>query len=854
MYREAILRRTGLLDGLGEEELASVADSCTTMEAPAGTVILREGEEGNELYVVLNGAVEVFTQAPDGTDVPLARREEGHYFGEQALLPSGDRRRNASVRCTTPVTLLRVPRGALELALAKDRELGEKLRALGADQVRRKLVRQSAAFRTVPADFLEGSLCEEVRFTDGEVIFREGDPGDYLYLVVSGAVEIHREEAGRQKLIVRLEPGQCFGELALIDREPRAATATAHGAVVALRMAGERFVGLYGRSPELREYVKTLQRVYPMPGRGFVTQHAGEFLGLAAITTMYRLADGTTAIASNVVGQEIYHLSLASGGGEGAEVLRHGGEAHDIERELRLVDGRLVEMTVRGPWSELRHLHRMVLEREALSTAQIESFRATGVLHLEPEPSTGGDDEIVCNCLQIARGTLLSQVERGHDSVEKLGNALGAGTVCRGCTAQLRTLLGRSRWTPVHCSKVIRQAADVRSFRFEPPSGVPFAPARAGQHVVVQALIRGKWAERPYTITSPAGETSFREISVKALPHGLFSRWLLDERRDEDVIRLSDPEGAAHVDPSDSHPVVCLVAGIGVTPAVAVCRTLVRQGGSRVLHVDYTGSSRGQMAFADELETAARDHENITVDIRATEERGRIRAGDVEHLCERFPNARFHVCGPRGYQLAVQDHLIRSGVHAGRIHVEEFTTVAGGDGARRDLPSDAAVSAIPPRGYIAVGVLLVAAFALQSVLDVEWPWLQAVQAGESYRRWSGAALALFVAFQWYLPVLRLLGRSHTQAGIRQYHWHKRVGVLAPVAFYAHSTRFGHAYLLALSLVYFGNVVIGLLNKEIFRDLRRRERYVPGWTSVHVALSVALVALTAYHVLIVFYYK
>jgi CRP/FNR family cyclic AMP-dependent transcriptional regulator len=62
-----------------------------------------------------------------------------------------------------------------------------------------------------------------VSFADGGVVFIKGDVGDCAYVVKSGRVEIR--ESGR--VIEVMEPGELFGEMALIDSEPRSASAVA---------------------------------------------------------------------------------------------------------------------------------------------------------------------------------------------------------------------------------------------------------------------------------------------------------------------------------------------------------------------------------------------------------------------------------------------------------------------------------------------------------------------------------------------------------------------------------------------------------------------------------------------------
>lgn len=67
----------------------------------------------------------------------------------------------------------------------------------------------------------------ETRLRRGEVLFREGDSGDKLYIVLDGKVKLGRSSSdGRENLLAILGPGQMFGELSLFDPGPRSATVT----------------------------------------------------------------------------------------------------------------------------------------------------------------------------------------------------------------------------------------------------------------------------------------------------------------------------------------------------------------------------------------------------------------------------------------------------------------------------------------------------------------------------------------------------------------------------------------------------------------------------------------------------
>ena len=80
------------------------------------------------------------------------------------------------------------------------------------------------------------------RFRRGEVLFHQGDPGDALFVVTSGAVKISLpSEEGDEAIIATVNAGEFFGELALLDGAPRAATATALEPTETLALARPRF-------------------------------------------------------------------------------------------------------------------------------------------------------------------------------------------------------------------------------------------------------------------------------------------------------------------------------------------------------------------------------------------------------------------------------------------------------------------------------------------------------------------------------------------------------------------------------------------------------------------------------------
>jgi len=92
------------------------------------------------------------------------------------------------------------------------------------------------------------------RFRRGEVIFHVGDPGDALFILVSGEVKISLpSDSGDEAIIATLRLGDVFGELALLDGAPRSATATALVATVCAVLPRDAFRVLISEEPAVRD-------------------------------------------------------------------------------------------------------------------------------------------------------------------------------------------------------------------------------------------------------------------------------------------------------------------------------------------------------------------------------------------------------------------------------------------------------------------------------------------------------------------------------------------------------------------------------------------------------------------------
>lgn len=94
-------------------------------------------------------------------------------------------------------------------------------------------------------------LTEEVHFKPGETIFKEGDPGDAFYLLLSGRVFIEKND----NILREIKEKEAFGTLEVLDFHPRAVTAKAVDQVRTLKLNGQEFHDLLSLDIEMVQAV-----------------------------------------------------------------------------------------------------------------------------------------------------------------------------------------------------------------------------------------------------------------------------------------------------------------------------------------------------------------------------------------------------------------------------------------------------------------------------------------------------------------------------------------------------------------------------------------------------------------------
>jgi NADH dehydrogenase len=107
-------------------------------------------------------------------------------------------------------------------------------------------------------------------YEPGQLVFRQGDLGDRLYIILSGEAEVCREDGGDESVLARLGPGQCFGEMALVQETTRNASVRCAQTMDVLSLPKQEFAVLAAYLPDLRQRFERLteeRSIEPPTGR-----------------------------------------------------------------------------------------------------------------------------------------------------------------------------------------------------------------------------------------------------------------------------------------------------------------------------------------------------------------------------------------------------------------------------------------------------------------------------------------------------------------------------------------------------------------------------------------------------------
>lgn len=232
---------------------------------------------------------------------------------------------------------------------------------------------------------------------------------------------------------------------------------------------------------------------------------------------------------------------------------------------------------------------------------------------------------------------------------------------------------------PLRIARIVAETADAASFVLDVPDDLRAAFAyQAGQFCTFRCPVGGDHVLRCYSMSSSPDVDRELAVTVKRVPDGLVSNWMIDELTPGDEIDVTLPAGVFCLDARrGAGDLVAFGGGSGITPVFSLVKSALATTDRRVrlLHANRDRDSVIFAAALDDLQAGYPDR--FTVHHHLDADRGYLDAGTVLAFTAGAADADFYICGPTPFMDLVEQALEADGVGAEQIHIERFTPGGG---------------------------------------------------------------------------------------------------------------------------------------------------------------------------------
>jgi len=633
-------------------------------------ILFHEGDFADAFYIVKEGAVRITTIDNNGNTIFLARIATGGFFGEQAFSPSSSPRRQATVSAQVDSILYQIPRTFLLHINQLDQKIQLRLEKQNLVYLKEKMHKLANDIQHLTyniSDITENKL----HFVKYTVIYMQNEPADKAYILVSGEIELRSYDHHKQlQQLYDINPGQLFGTECFTD-DPNNKLVYTHNAIVkhdanVIVISKLDYDKVIKKYPLLSELSASFNREFATTVKGKIFQFRSEYFEMPSTTSIISLTDKREIICQQIISMNIF-LAVVSNHSYDNELNYIRDE--NTSREIRLANNKIIGLFDIGTWEDSYSLLKLMIDEIVLNEAQLKEFTQTG--HITIDVRTLDDTETVCKCMRVSRSVIAKLITSGSASnLAEISRKTGAGTVCGGCKPNILEMLGTDAWIPYTITKNITHHAEIKSFQLNPiKQKIPiFKP---GQHIIIKAKINDAWVQRNYTLTSTP-DLPYLEISVKKESKGIFSPWLFQNANNNHIFYISGPYGEFTADENKNAPIVCIVGGIGVTPAIAFLRYFATIEFNQKIYVDYSVQNPEQFILNKEFELLSEKHQNMIVNHRVTSIQGQITETEIQNIILSIPECHVYVCGPKGLEKLTVDAFRKLNIDPARLHVEQF--------------------------------------------------------------------------------------------------------------------------------------------------------------------------------------
>lgn len=243
-----------LLSSLTREHLQHLIDKMQLRSFAKGEVVIAEQEEGNELFIIVDGEAEVYKNDGGGNLQFINKLKRGDFFGEIAFF--SDSPRSASVLAGDKLSTLVIERGDLAVLTARFPEVAHKLQDYYKSRLIGTVLAISPLFEKLARSERNKlvDLFEMATVPYGQAVIREGEHPDALVVIGTGRVVIStRDQHDRDIVVNTLGPGDFLGEISLISGRAATATCITGRQSTLFRLPRAQFEQLTARFPQMLE-------------------------------------------------------------------------------------------------------------------------------------------------------------------------------------------------------------------------------------------------------------------------------------------------------------------------------------------------------------------------------------------------------------------------------------------------------------------------------------------------------------------------------------------------------------------------------------------------------------------------
>jgi ATP-binding cassette subfamily B protein len=257
-----ILRRSSVFRFLADEHFAAIEPLLQEEHYEFGDVIVKQGDSADSFYVLTKGRARALKLKPDGEEIPLGVLKPGDSFGEAALSEGGTR--NATVRCSTAVDVLRIDRDDFLQLVHRVPDLKQYVETTGRNRALQSFLYQFSNFGRLPTPVLRSMIdrLEPITFEKGKLIIREGDDAGPLYIIEKGRARAFSGVDGHERNLAFYREGDFFGELSVLNGSPRAASVEAFSECQLLSLQSKSVQDLRRRFPEFDKLLNERLALY----------------------------------------------------------------------------------------------------------------------------------------------------------------------------------------------------------------------------------------------------------------------------------------------------------------------------------------------------------------------------------------------------------------------------------------------------------------------------------------------------------------------------------------------------------------------------------------------------------------